>query len=703
MLRSIILSLMLVVTVSFSHADDTRNLTIEQKREISKQLTQSLSTAATPQDSIDILYNIFDISSRMTARKVALKLFEVAGRAGNNFAQNDILRQLSNISDHTDSTHVELLDLASTLPENEELHKTVTYLQMNRMRDKVRNSTEEERQKELKALITRITNDKPDDIYEQMVITYSICCLLGRTVNPTLTIHYFNELNNIAKKLPESAFFIRNLVYTRGSILYTEIGEYRKSLEFDNKLLGIIDTLEVRYHNEGRKYRNYDASRYARYMAILYNFPDMTREEVDEAYAKASYYAARDSDALETFRMYQTPDICLLMSQKKYDEVIPILLKQIPLKYNNANRNRFFKYLLEAADSTNNVAAYNYAAKEYVNYLERYIQQRDYEKYRELQILYDVYNLRSANDQLEIESRQNEVENQRTLIFIAIFTLIVLGIFFFILLRFYRKARNLSKSLVSSNDALIEESANLLAARDELVRSRDEAREASLRKNDIISNISNAVRIPLQAISEYSRLIVDCIDTQKQPFLNKYADLVEINTELLNTVIDDVTSLSELDNNRMTVSYYGVNVNQMCEMAISSMAHRVQPDVELKFIPGDPSLTVSTDPRRVEQVLICLLNNAAKFTETGSITLNFEVDNAANRIVFNITDTGIGIPADKSEVIFNRFVKLDRSTQGPGLGLTITRMIARLIGGDVRLDTTYTRGARFRFFIPISR
>ena len=702
MIRFSIISVLISLAASLTIAT-AQNLTIEEKRQISKELTSRLASAETPEDSINLLYNIYDVTNRDNARLVAMKLFEVASRAGDNFAQNDILRQVSSISVRQDSIQDLLMEKALTLPENIERKKTVTYIKMNQIRNRARNAEDDVRQRELKAVMTQLSNHKPSDIYEQAYLNYAICCLLGESANPSLTIHYFNNLLDLVEELPEEAFFIRNTVYTRGSTLFTEIGDYRRALELDQKLLDIIDALEKKYHSEGRFYRNYDALRYSRYMVQLYNYPDMTPEEVEQAYEKVKYYAERDSDALQTFHKYQTPTICYMMAHKKYLEVIPILIKQIPEQYNLGNRRRFYGYLLEAADSTDNQDAYNFAAKHYIKYLERYIQQRDYEKYRELQIMYDVYDLRAANDRLEIKSRRSEISNQRTLIIVTVVVLLILAIFLVILLRLYRKARNLSINLVNANDALIEESSNLMAARDELMRSRDEAQESSLRKNDMITNISNEVKIPLQAISEYSRLIVDCMDTQKQPFLAKYADLIEHNTELLNTVINDVVSLSELDNNRMSVSYSGANVNQMCELAISSMAHRVADDVELKFIPGDPSLTVSTDQRRVEQVLINLLSNAAKFTESGSITLSYEIDETTNRVIFIVTDTGRGVPADKADIIFNRFVKLDRNTQGPGLGLTIAQMIARLIGGEIRLDTTYTRGARFRFFIPLSR
>ena len=107
-----------------------------------------------------------------------------------------------------------------------------------------------------------------------------------------------------------------------------------------------------------------------------------------------------------------------------------------------------------------------------------------------------------------------------------------------------------------------------------------------------------------------------------------------------------------------------------------------------------------TDPQRVHQILLNLLTNAAKFTPKGSITLAYSVDSEKETVTFSVTDTGIGIKADKKDLIFERFVKLDKETQGAGLGLTISRLLARILGGDVILDTTYTKGARFLLILP---
>lgn len=130
----------------------------------------------------------------------------------------------------------------------------------------------------------------------------------------------------------------------------------------------------------------------------------------------------------------------------------------------------------------------------------------------------------------------------------------------------------------------------------------------------------------------------------------------------------------------------------------------LQPGVTISFEQENaPDVYITTDSRRVEQVLINLLSNAAKFTSEGTISLSYIIDRPNNSVTFAVSDTGIGIPEGKEEEIFDRFRKLDRTTQGSGLGLAICRMIADLLGGSVRVDTSHKgKGANFLFTIPIS-
>ena len=109
---------------------------------------------------------------------------------------------------------------------------------------------------------------------------------------------------------------------------------------------------------------------------------------------------------------------------------------------------------------------------------------------------------------------------------------------------------------------------------------------------------------------------------------------------------------------------------------------------------------MKTDPLRLQQLLLNLLTNAAKFTEQGEVNLDYQVDKEKKQVVFSVTDTGCGVPPEKQESIFNRFEKVDEFKQGAGLGLPICRMIANRIGGTLTLDPAYTEGARFIFVHP---
>lgn len=114
-------------------------------------------------------------------------------------------------------------------------------------------------------------------------------------------------------------------------------------------------------------------------------------------------------------------------------------------------------------------------------------------------------------------------------------------------------------------------------------------------------------------------------------------------------------------------------------------------------------MSVNTDKLRASQIFMNLLGNAQKFTEKGSITIDYDVNNEAGTVDVSVTDTGIGIPNGLEEMIFSRFYQVDSSVQGVGLGLFIVRRIAELIGATVRVDASYRSGARFVVTLPLAK
>lgn len=227
------------------------------------------------------------------------------------------------------------------------------------------------------------------------------------------------------------------------------------------------------------------------------------------------------------------------------------------------------------------------------------------------------------------------------------------------------------------------------------------AEKANLIKTQFVQNMSHEIRTPLNAIIGFAQLLglPDGYNTEKEK--EEYLSYVINNSNLLTMLIGDVLNLSDMENGNYEIRDEPCNLNEMCRLAAKSVAHRVAPGVSMNFetdLPED--LRLLTDGMRVQQILINFLTNSCKHTEEGTILLRASLEDHPGMVTFSVSDTGTGIPAEKAEVIFDRFTKLDEFKQGSGLGLSICRILAQKLEGKVWLDTSYTGGARFYFTIP---
>lgn len=267
----------------------------------------------------------------------------------------------------------------------------------------------------------------------------------------------------------------------------------------------------------------------------------------------------------------------------------------------------------------------------------------------------------------------------------------------------YIHSRWLAKRVSRYNKRLIEERNTLKEAYAKLVDMRDKAKAADRIKSDFVENMNSEIRVPLGAIAEYSHLISEYAEKDKRPYIREYAEAMSINTDLLLRLINDVLDLPQIENGELSINPSPSSVKNICDTALNSIKKHVAPGVKIIFAnAGQPDTTIVADPERVEQVLKQLLSNAAKFTESGSITLGYELNQQQNMISFTVSDTGIGVPRAMQEKIFERFVKIDLSSQGNGLGLYIGRLLANILGGSLTIDSDYRSGARFVFTIPIN-
>ncbi len=236
-----------------------------------------------------------------------------------------------------------------------------------------------------------------------------------------------------------------------------------------------------------------------------------------------------------------------------------------------------------------------------------------------------------------------------------------------------------------------------------LQKSNKKIRLADESKTRFVQNMSHEVRTPLNAIVGFSQLLSLPDGTFPEEEKAEFASHIVNNTKMLTMLLDDILSVSAMNSGGYRITYEQGEKDYMAQAAISSSEHRLQPGVRMYYEPEEKQpFTFTTDPNRVQQILINLLTNACKHTQKGEIKLTSSLTARPGFVTYACTDTGSGVPADQAEAIFQRFTKLNDFVQGTGLGLSICREIATKMGAKVYLDTTYTDGgARFIFEVPL--
>ena len=230
----------------------------------------------------------------------------------------------------------------------------------------------------------------------------------------------------------------------------------------------------------------------------------------------------------------------------------------------------------------------------------------------------------------------------------------------------------------------------------ELITARIKAEEADKLKSSFLANMSHEIRTPLNAIVGFSKLIIESANKEEQL---QYAELVEKNSGLLLNLFNDILDLSALEAGSLKLSIRPVRSMDVCAQLHYLHRNSVQPDVKLILDDVDSELFIRGDWDRISQIWLNLLSNAIKFTSSGEIHFGFE---QKDQIVQGyVSDTGIGIPAERVTTIFSRFGKVNDFVQGTGLGLTICRMLTEKMGGRIWVRSKVGVGTTFYFTLPV--
>lgn len=247
-------------------------------------------------------------------------------------------------------------------------------------------------------------------------------------------------------------------------------------------------------------------------------------------------------------------------------------------------------------------------------------------------------------------------------------------------------------------------------AAQELIAAKEKAEESDRLKSAFLANMSHEIRTPMNGILGFTSLLKDPKLTGDE--MKQYIQIIEKSGDRMLNTINDIVDISKIEAGLYEIRKESVDIKKIIVSLINFFSNEAnEKGLLINYLPGlsDLEVYIETDKEKFESILTNLIKNAIKYTDVGEITIGCNIKNIKdnNYLEIFVKDTGIGIPKNRLEAVFNRFEQADiedkHALQGSGLGLSITQSYVEMLGGDIKVESDEGVGSRFTFTIPINR
>lgn len=637
--------------------------------EIERQLNQKLAQTGSQQDSIRILYDLFDLVPRKEKLRYSTQLYNLATRMDRNDIRLDLLRQISQLGGalgNADSVYRYVNEEVSKIPRSREQEETALFIRMRQVAGDARVADSKKIAGRIAQLIAEEPKAKDLPLNLRVLRLFTIVEYLTNSgVEGNLLGEYVGMLKERMSQADFQLYALNNVLLTESANIYTTIGNPKEAVEADKQMLKMIAELEKKYHSEGRKYRNYLPNKYIIYRRMLGNYSALTPQEIEEYYAKIQEYVKEDEDVERTEKKTQLGLLSYSMATKDYVTAIPIIRKTLEKETQPAKRRRLLYWLKTAAEGIGDKDTQIEALQLYNNMLIERDTSSDSDRAKELDIRTRVNELKADNVHLQIEKEKEEKESVERMMTFVMIGWVIFAAILFVMLFIWMKYRTASVRIGQFVQNLDDECIYLKEQQySDYMHDEEEKRVNVLHKKEVLRR-------------KRSKSIL----------------------AMMNYIMNDLLYISSIGKVGRGKFIRPVSVNQVIDDESAIARANQTSGAKLEIVYPEKDIELRTDKECLEYVLHHIFYAANRVAEGGEIKLEVRENEHAGKVEFIFSNSSVYVPEGNEDVMFDNFVDVEKILERDDAGLFLARLSAMLLDGTIYLDRTYTEGSRYIFSV----